>query len=189
MPAAPKTFEDAIVFFSDPENSRRYVVSRRWPQGVTCPRCGGMNVAWQPKYNRWQCNARHGRRQFTVKTGTLMLKSPLPLSRWLMAIWLLADWSGISSYEIHRVLKVTQKTAWFMCSRIALGTRGQRREGSTKRIPAPVENPTTIASRRNGPDQFENFDRLATAFLTTPAASLLKDDARSPRRGRKTSPK
>ena len=67
----PTTLKDAIVYFANPANCREYVVARRWPDGVICPRCGSDNVAFQEKYNRWQCNKRHDRRQFTVKTGTI----------------------------------------------------------------------------------------------------------------------
>jgi transposase-like protein len=120
-----KTLQEAIAFFSKPENCHAYVVERRWPDGkVTCPRCGSDNVAWQPRYNRWQCNLRHDRRQFTLKTGTIFEDSPLPLSKWLAAMWQVVNCkNGISSYEVHRAIGVTQKTAWFMDHRIRLALR------------------------------------------------------------------
>jgi transposase-like protein len=117
----PTTLKNAIVYFSNPVNCREYVVARRWPDGVTCPRCGSDNVAFQEKYNRWQCNKRHERRQFTVKTGTIFEDSPLGLDKWLSAMWLIANCkNGVSSWEIHRAIGVTQKTAWFMLHRIRL---------------------------------------------------------------------
>jgi transposase-like protein len=116
-----KTLQEAIKFFADPERTRLYFVAHRWPDGVTCPRCGSDNVAWQPKYNRWQCNVRHERRQFTSKTGTIFEDSPLPLEKWMMAMWMLCNCkNGVSSYEIHRDIGVTQKSAWFMLHRIRL---------------------------------------------------------------------
>jgi len=116
-----KTLQEAIKYFADPERARLYFVARRWPNGVTCPRCGSDNVAWQPKYNRWQCNVRHERRQFTCKTGTLFEDSPLPLEKWMMAMWMICNCkNGVSSYEIHRDVGVTQKSAWFMMHRIRL---------------------------------------------------------------------
>src|SRR5579863_6618329 len=117
-----KTLQEAIVYFSNPANCHTYVLARRWPDGkVTCPRCGSDNVAWQPKYNRWQCNVRHDRRQFTLKTGTIFEDSPLPLSKWLAAMWQVVNCkNGVSSYEISRACGVTQKTAWFMDHRIRL---------------------------------------------------------------------
>ena len=71
------------------------------------------------KYNRWQCGARHTSRQFTVKTGTIFEDSPLGLDKWLAAMWqVVNDRNGISSYEVHRMIGVSQKTAWFMDHRI-----------------------------------------------------------------------
>ena len=115
----PTTLQQAIVFFSDPVNCREWIVSRRWANGVECPRCGSKNVAFMPKYNRWQCGARHASRQFTVKTGTIFEDSPLGLDKWLMAMWqVVNDRNGISSYEVHRMIGVSQKTAWFLDHRI-----------------------------------------------------------------------
>jgi transposase-like protein len=114
-----KTLQDAIVYFSDPTNCREYVVSRRWPNGVECPRCGSKNVTFLEKYNRWQCSARHASRQFTAKTGTIFEDSPVGLDKWLMAMWQVVNCkNGVSSYEVHRAIGVTQKTAWFMDHRI-----------------------------------------------------------------------
>src|SRR6266478_4165107 len=117
----PTTLQEAIIYFANPANCREYVVARRWRDGVICPRCGSDNVAFQEKYNRWQCNKRHDRRQFTVKTGTIFEDSPLGLDKWLSAMWLIANCkNGVSSWEIHRAIGVTQKTAWFMLHRIRL---------------------------------------------------------------------
>ena len=113
------TLQDAIVYFSDPTNCREYVVARRWANGVECPRCGSKNVTFLEKYNRWQCSARHDGRQFTAKTGTIFEDSPLGLDKWLMAMWQVVNCkNGVSSYEVHRAIGVTQKTAWFMDHRI-----------------------------------------------------------------------
>jgi transposase-like protein len=113
------TLQEAIVYFSDPANCREYVVARRWPNGVECPRCGSKNVAFLEKYNRWQCSTRHDARQFTAKTGTIFEDSPLGLDKWLMAMWQVVNCkNGVSSYEVHRAIGVTQKTAWFMDHRI-----------------------------------------------------------------------
>jgi transposase-like protein len=113
------TLQDAIKYFSNPTNCREYVVARRWPDGVECPRCGSRNVAFLDKYDRWQCSTRHDGRQFTAKTGTIFEDSPLPLSKWLMAMWQVVNCkNGVSSYEVHRAIGITQKSAWFMDHRI-----------------------------------------------------------------------
>jgi transposase-like protein len=115
----PVTLQEAIIYFSDPDRCREYLVVRRWPDGVTCPRCGSKNVLWQPKYNRWQCGNDHERRQFTAKTGTIFESSPLGLDKWLMAMWMVCNCkNGVSSWEMHRTLGITQKSAWFMDHRI-----------------------------------------------------------------------
>jgi transposase-like protein len=115
----PVTLQEAIIYFSDPDRCREYYVAHRWPDGVICPQCGEKNVVWQPKYNRWQCNNRHDRRQFTAKTGTVMEDSPITLDKWMMAMWMVFNCkNGVSSYEIHRDLGITQKSAWFMNHRI-----------------------------------------------------------------------
>lgn len=124
MKHEPKTLQEAIIYFANPDNCREYLIARRWPEGVTCPRCGGLNVVFSPKHNRWQCSSHHARRQFTLKTGTIFEGSPVGLDKWLAAMWMIVNAkNGVSSYEIHRSIGVTQKTAWFMDHRIrvALG--------------------------------------------------------------------
>src|SRR6266567_3224968 len=121
MASEPKTLQEAIVYFSDPVNCREYLVARRWPNGVTCPRCGSDNVLFLEKYNRWYCREGHQAPQFTLKTGTVMEDSPIGLDKWLTAMWQIVNCkNGISSYEVHRAIGITQKSAWFMDHRILL---------------------------------------------------------------------
>lgn len=121
MESEPKTLQEAVVYFNDPDNCVSYLVARRWPNGVICPRCGSTKVSFLAKTRRWQCSASHSMRQFTLKTGTIMEDSPIGLDKWLPAMWLVANCkNGISSYEVARGLGVTQKTAWFMDHRIRL---------------------------------------------------------------------
>ncbi|HWE52755.1 MAG TPA: IS1595 family transposase [Bryobacteraceae bacterium] len=116
---APRTLQEVIVYFADYENCHNYLVSRRWPNGVSCPRCGGTKVLYQAKYRRFQCGAKHELRQFTLKTGTIFEDSPVGLDKWLPAMWQIVNCkNGISSYEVHRAIGVSQKTAWFMDHRI-----------------------------------------------------------------------
>ena len=120
----PATLQEAIIWYSNPVNCREALVAHRWPNGVICPRCGSTKVAFSEKYNRWECSTRHPRRQFTAKTGTIFEDSPLGLDKWLTAMWQIVNCkNGISSYEVHRAIGVTQKTAWFLDHRIryALG--------------------------------------------------------------------
>ncbi len=138
MATEPTTLQEAVLYFASPENCCEYLVARRWPNGVICPRCGSANVLFQVKYNRWQCGSKHDLRQFTSKTGTIFEDSPLGLDKWLMAMWQVVNCkNGVSSYEVHRAIGVTQKTAWFMDHRIrfALGlgmTPGNKLSGQVE---------------------------------------------------------
>jgi transposase-like protein len=81
-------------------------------------------VKYLEKYRRWECSNKHPRRQFTVKVGTVFEDSPIAIGKWLMVIWMLtADKNGVSSYEIHRSIGVTQKSAWFMMHRVRLALK------------------------------------------------------------------
>src|SRR5579871_2138876 len=119
------TLQDAILYFANPENCLNYLAAKRWPDGkVTCPTCGSQSVSFLKNQLRWQCASHHPKRQFSIKIGTIFEDSPLGLDKWLPAMWLLTNAkNGISSWELHRALGVTQKTAWFMLHRIRLGMR------------------------------------------------------------------
>jgi transposase-like protein len=122
----PSTLREAITHFSDLDNCVAYMVSKRWSTGVTCPTCGSAKVSYQAKNRRWQCGSHHPRRLFTIKTGTILEDSPLGLDKWLPVIWLVTNCkNGVSSWEIHRAMGVTQKTAWFMLQRARLALQGK----------------------------------------------------------------
>src|SRR5258708_10076754 len=117
----PRTLQEAIVYFSDPDNCLNFVVSKRWPDGVTCPTCGRKDVVFLANRRKWQCKSIHDHRQFSVKVGTIFQNSPISLDKWLPAMLLLCSCkNGVSSWEIHRAIKITQKSAWFMMHRIRL---------------------------------------------------------------------
>jgi transposase-like protein len=126
----PTSLQEAVLYFSDPANCREYMVARRWPNGVECPRCGSKNVLFLEKYNRWECREKHDARQFTLKTGTVFEESPISLDKWITAMWMLVNCkNGVSSWEIHRTIKVTQKSAWFMLGRLRLALQDKRSGG------------------------------------------------------------
>src|SRR5438093_3050103 len=124
---APKTLREAILFFADYENCRKAVIAIRWPDGVVrCPRCGSENVTYLATQRRYKCYAKHPQAQFSLKVGTIFEDSPLGFDKWLPALWLLVNCkNGISSYELGRALGVTQKTAWFMLSRLRLALQSK----------------------------------------------------------------
>jgi transposase-like protein len=122
---SPATLQEAIVYYAVPANCLNYLAAKRWPNGVTCPTCGSQSVSFMPKHQRWQCSSHHSKRQFSIKTGTIFEDSPLGLDKWLPAMWLLTNAkNGISSWELHRALGVSQKTAWFMLHRIRQAHQG-----------------------------------------------------------------
>lgn len=121
MQTVPETLIEAIRYFSDPDVCLDFMISLRWPNGVVCPTCGSTDVIFLANQKRWQCKSKHSKRQFSVKVGTIFEDSPIGLDKWLTTIWLIANAkNGISSYEVHRAIDVTQKTAWFMLHRIRL---------------------------------------------------------------------
>ncbi|HEY2858759.1 MAG TPA: IS1595 family transposase [Terracidiphilus sp.] len=123
----PKTLQQAILYFSDEDRCIAYLAAGRWPDGVVvCPTCGRQGASYVARRRVWQCKTRHPKAQFSIKIGTIFEDSPIPLCKWLAAMWMIANCkNGISSYEIHRALKVTQKTAWFMLHRVRLSLKDE----------------------------------------------------------------
>jgi|SRR5271157_1177897 len=115
--------------FQDPEKARQFMEAKRWPDGPICPHCGVVGEAYRleadleaktktrARKGLWKCAA--CREQFSVTVGTIMEDSHIPLNKWLFAFHLLcASKKGMSAHQLHRVLGVTYKSAWFMCHRI-----------------------------------------------------------------------
>ena len=108
--------------FNDDEAARDYLEGIRWPSGSVCPHCGGTerNSRLQGSTHRpglWFCG--DCRDQFTVTVGTVFERSKVPLHKWILANHLMcASKKGISSHQLHRILGVTYKTAWFMSHRL-----------------------------------------------------------------------
>jgi transposase-like protein len=118
----PGTLQEAIQFFSDYDNCRQFMVAVRWEDGIVhCPQCDSQKVTYLVNAKLYKCSEKHSRQKFSLKVGTIFEDSPLPLEKWLPAAWLLVSAkSGISSYEVHRALGITQKSAWFMMHRVRL---------------------------------------------------------------------
>ena len=115
----PETLLGAINYFADVDVATMFVASIRWPNGVTCPHCSGTDCPYVASRRIWQCKG--CRKQFSVKVGSIFEDSPIPLSKWLPAMWLLVNCkNGVSSYEIAKDIGVTQKSAWFMMHRLRL---------------------------------------------------------------------
>ena len=120
---APKTLQEAIVYFSDPQRAFDYAVKLRWPNGkVCCPRCDSEKHSFIKTRRIWFCYS--CQKQFTLKVGTIFEDSPLGLDKWMTAFWMLVNCKNdVSSCEIARSLGITQKSAWFMLQRLRLATQ------------------------------------------------------------------
>ena len=116
----PKTLLEAVQYFSDKDVALTFFAGIRWPNGVSCPRCDSREVGFLSTRRIWKCRTCH--KQFSAKVGTVLEDSAIPLEKWMPALWLIVNCkNGISSYELGRALGVTQKTGWFMLSRLRLG--------------------------------------------------------------------
>jgi transposase-like protein len=116
----PEGLVEATRFFSTEKTCHEFMSTMRWPNGVECPRCGSKEIGKLIESRRvWTCKG--CKKQFSAKVGTIFEDSPLSLTKWLPATWLIVNAkNGISSCELARALDVTQKTAWFMLHRIRL---------------------------------------------------------------------
>ena len=172
----PTTLQNAILFFSDFDRCRDFMVSLRWPDGVvTCPRCGSDHVKWLDKARVWKCYAKHKRPTFSLKTDTIFEDSPIGLDKWLAAVWLIVNCkNGISSYELGKGIGVTQKSAWFMNHRIRLALQ----EGSFSMLGGEVEVDetfiggkarnmhTSVGANSRSPEQAVRTRRLCWGCLS-----------------------
>lgn len=137
----PKTLMEAIRYFADLDVATEYVARLRWPDGPVCPKCGTLDKKHYYLKSRrvWKCRA--CKKQFSVKVGTIFEDSPIGLDKWLAAVWMIANCkNGVSSYEIHRSIGVTQKTAWFMMHRIRLAMQ----TGTFEKLSGEVEADETF---------------------------------------------
>ncbi len=128
---APRTLQEAVIHFANPENCRQFMMRLRWPDGkVRCPRCGSDDVSYLPNAGVFKCYQKHDRQKFSLKVGTIFEDSPIGLDKWLPVMWMLVNCkNGISSWEIHRAIGVTQKTAWFMLQRGRLAMQSNETGG------------------------------------------------------------
>ncbi len=114
---APQTLLEAIQYFSDEQVCIAAVASMRWPNGPVCPHCEAKEPYYLKTQKRWKC--RSCRKQFSVKLNSIFEDSPIPLQKWLPALWLLVNCkNGVSSYELAKDLGISQKSAWFVLHRL-----------------------------------------------------------------------
>src|SRR5712692_5770534 len=111
------------AFHSEPQ-AFEYLEKTLWPDGSICPHCGSIDKATKLQGNAtrigvWKCNEKECRKQFTVKVGTVFEHGRIPLQKMLQAVYLLCcSKKGCSSHQLHRILQITYKSAWFLSHRI-----------------------------------------------------------------------
>jgi transposase-like protein len=119
--------------FTDENTAREHLESVQWPDGPVCPRCGSLDRITKMEGEAYRAGLYHCascRRQFTVTVGTVYERSKIPLHKWLLATFLLcSSKKGMSAHQLHRMLGVTYKSAWFMEHRIREGMRDTKPEG------------------------------------------------------------
>jgi transposase-like protein len=147
---------DIAKNFSDEDKAREFLEAQRWPKGAICPHCGVQGESYRLKAKPeskhpvrpgvWKCGG--CRKQFTVKVGTIFEDSHIPLATWLRAIHLLcASKKGMSARQLHRMLGVTYKSAWFMAHRIRYA---MTQEPLSSKLTGTIEvDETYIGGKRN----------------------------------------
>lgn len=138
----PNTLLEAVRYFSDEQTCIDFVAALRWENGIPlCPHCNSDNAGFLATRKIWKCKNKECRKQFSIKTGTIFEDSALKLDKWLTAIWLIANAkNGISSYELHRSIGITQKSAWFVLHRIRMAME----QGSFGKLSGTVEADETF---------------------------------------------
>src|SRR4051812_34182389 len=154
--------------YNDEDAAREHLESIQWPEGPICPHCGAINEATllagkSTRPGLYKC--RPCQKPFSVTVGTVFERSHIPLTKWLLATQLLtSSKKGISAHQLHRMLGVTYKTAWFMAHRI--------REAMTPKNPPQlggegqtVEADETYIGRRLGKLHAGPYGKIAVLAL------------------------
>ena len=113
------TLMDVVKQFDSEAKAEAWFVEQRWPDGVICPFCQSSEVSPRPSRKPQPFRCRTCRKDFSVKTGTVLHSSNIPLSKWAIGFYLfMTSLKGVSSMKLHRDLGVSQRTAWHMAHRI-----------------------------------------------------------------------
>jgi transposase-like protein len=171
--------------FTDAEAARAFMEAQRWPDGPVCPHCGVVAEAYRLEPNPatkthvrkgvWKCGA--CREQFSVTVGTIFEDSHIPLNKWLLAIHLLcASKKGMSAHQLHRMLGVTYKSAWFMAHRIRYA---MTQEPLSSKFTGTVEvDETCVGGKEKGIRGGNHPDSKKTPVVAMVERSLVKGEGR-----------
>ena len=137
---------DAVQQFGDEEKAEEWFVARRWPDGIRCPYCDSDSIAVIANRKPMPYRCRACRKHFSVKTGTVLQSSKLPLSKWAIAFYLYStNLKGVSSLKLRRDLDITQKSAWYMGHRIR-----ESWNAAADKFAGPVEADETYIGGKEG---------------------------------------
>jgi len=183
----PKTLQEAIQHFTDEQVCVDTLARVRWLDGKpVCPACGHGEYYYLAKQRRFKC--KECWKQYTVKMGTLLEDSPISLTKWLPALWMLVnDKNGISSYELSKALGITQKSAWFVLHRLrtALQNGGfakRTKLGGTDSGPVEVEECFVGGKAKNmHRDRAKRYGQTGTNKGKTVVMGLLDRELRQVR--------
>lgn len=110
---------ELVERYGNDQKCRNYLEHLRWPNGVTCPKCLGTKVSSILKRDQYNCDNESCGHQFSVTAGTVFHDTHLPLTKWFLAVYLICQSKkGMSAHQLHRMLKVHYRTAWYLCHRI-----------------------------------------------------------------------
>lgn len=167
--------------FNDPDVAREYLEAMRWPEGPICPHCGVIGEAYRLKAKEgskrpvrkgvWKCKG--CRKQFTVTVGTIFADSHIKPHKWLLAIHLLcASKKGMSAHQLHRMLGITYKSAWFMAHRIRYA---MAQEPLSTKLSGTVEiDETYVGGKEKGKRGVPGPDSKKTPVVAMVERSLVK---------------
>jgi transposase-like protein len=144
-PHFPKGLMKATRYFSDQRICLELVAKSRWPNGPACPRCASNRLSFLKTRLTWKCL--DCKKQFSVKVGTILEDSAIPLDKWLTAMWLFSNCTdGISSHELADALGIMKRTARFMLHRVryAMRTGSINNTGSINKMTGTVETAETF---------------------------------------------
>lgn len=125
----PTNLREAVSYFDDLDVATKFIARMRWPNGPICPNCAGREHYYLTTRRLWKCKA--CKRQFSVKAGTIFEASPIPLSKWLPAVWAVANRRSPTTRELAAEVGVTQVSAWRMLNRIREATHSGTYERRT----------------------------------------------------------
>lgn len=118
----PQTLLEAVKYFSNDAKCVEFLAKFRWAETdgkPVCPYCGSLNICSLKSRPQYRCREKGCKKTFSLKTGSIMENSPLPITKWVPAIWFVINHkNGVSSYEVARALGITQKAAWHLNHRI-----------------------------------------------------------------------